>query len=83
MVGTPQRAVLLLVLVVSVVAAKLVRNAYNIDRGKQSSPADTSDIARTPPAGPSFAEPPVVAGLPIGGAVPEDASVAPLQDRST
>ena len=83
MFGTPQLAVLLLVLVVSAAAAKFVRSAYKVDRRKQSSPADTSDIAQTPPAGLSSAEPPVVAGLLIAEAVPEDASVAPLQDMST
>ena len=38
---------------------------------------------KTLPAGPSFAEPPVVAGLLIGEVVLGDASVAPLQGRST
>ena len=49
----------------------------------QSSPAGTSDTVQIPPADPSSAELPVVAGLQIGEAVPEDASVVPLRDRST
>ena len=50
---------------------------------KQSSPAGTFDTVRTPPADPSSAEPLVVAGPQIGEVVPRDASVVPLQDRST
>ena len=82
-VGTSQLAGRLPVLVASAVAAGFVRGACG-DRGRnQSSPAGTSDTVQIPPAGPSFAVLPVVAGLQIGEVVPEDASVAPLRDRST
>ena len=50
---------------------------------KQSSPAGTFDTVRTLPVDPFSVEPPVVVGLQIGEAVPGDASVVPLRDRST
>lgn len=82
-IGTTQLDGLLPVLVVSAVAAGWVRGACR-DRGRdQSSPAGTSDTVQIPPAGPSFAGLPVVAGLQIGEVVPEDAFVAPLRGKST
>lgn len=75
--------VLLLVLVVSAVAAGFVSGACGIDEGGQSSPAGTFDTVQTPPVDPSSVGPPVAAGLQTVGVVPGDAFVVPLRDRST
>lgn len=60
-----------------------VSSSFNSSLRILSSPLDTFDTERTPQVGLSFAEPVHYAELQIEEAGPEDASVAPWQDRST